>query len=967
MLLNSRNVIAFSVAVFGLLLPALGEAGGNTGLAINGSGRIDLVTSTPISYLNRGVADGRRTLQLRVAQPVLCADFATPPGGAVNPVGFQIIDPNGDSSGLLFGGITNYDYLTNGASPSLFQVTSGTNLACCVMLPASNASCVQGPNGGSIVTNFFANGFEALTAMPEGGAADVRVQLTGPAFVAPGGSFAYTVNVANVGGTSASAVRVREFHPKSSGGFPAPLQGGNWTCSASGGASCGTASGAGQVVLDNVSLPAGGSVAIAITRTMAPGATNGAQFSVSAAAFAPPAAAESVLINNQAALTATVQTNQSPVISDIPNQNGNEDTAVGPIAFSASDGDNVLTTASLSCASSNTTLIDAAGCTFAGSEPNFTLTLTPKANASGSATLTVTVTDGTSSANDTFSYTVAAVNDAPVNTVPGAQSNDGVAPLVFSTALGRAISVADVDAGSGLLSMTFSTGAAGNGTLTLANPGGVLSSLSGNGSATVTATGTLTALNTALNGASGSLTYTPVAGTNAVRTITVTTNDQGNTGSGGAQTDVDTINITVDSRPTVSSTPANGVTTGNAPTLTINFSEPVNVTAGMTLTCGGGNLLTGGTTGNNVSSLSPTYTAPLPSGACTLTVPAGSVSDVDGTPSNPASNYVATFTIDSPPTVSSTPANGAQVLNNVAITVSFSEAVNVTAGITLTCGGGNLLTGGTTGSGVTSLNLQYTAPLPAGQCTLTVPAGSVSDVDTFDPPDQPTASHLAQFTVVSPPVLADIPDQPGGIEDQVTGPIAFTANDPDSVLTPTSFTCSSSNTALIDTAGCVIGGSEPNFTLTLTPKANANGSANLTISLSDGVYNVQDTVVYTVAAVNDAPDFTVASNRVYAPGTSGIRTVSDFLTALVPGGGPDESGQTVEFVSISLQPGSAAIFGTGGEPSYDEGKNVLAFSLNGTSGVATVRVRVEDNGGTSNGGVNFRERDFTITVQVPSN
>jgi hypothetical protein len=967
MLLDTRKLAAFSLAFAGLALPPVLEAAGNTGLAINGSGRIDLVTSTPISFVNRSVAEGRRTLQLRVAQPLLCADFATPPGGAVNPVGLQIIDPNGDSSGLLFGGITNYDYLTNGAAPSLFQITSGTNLACCVMLPASNASCVQGPNGGSIVTNFFANGFEAGSALPEGSLADLRVQLTGPAFVAPGGSYAYSVNVTNIGGASASAVRVREFHPKASGGFPAPLQGGNWTCTAASGATCGTGSGSGAVVLDNVSLPVGGSVTIAITRTMSASATDGTQFSVSAAAFAPPAATESVLTNNQAALTSTVQTNQPPVISDIPNQSGNEDTAVGPIAFTASDGDNVLSPASLSCASSNTTLIDATGCAFAGSEPNFTLTLTPKANANGSATITVTVTDGTTSVNDTFAYTVTAVNDAPVNTVPGAQSIDDLTALLFSTGTNRAISVADVDAGTGTLSMTFSTGAAGNGTLTLANPGGVLTSLSGNGTATVIATGTLTALNTALNGPSGSLSYAPVAGTNAIRTITITTSDQGNTGSGGALTDVDTINVTVDARPAVSSTPANGVTTGNAPTLSINFSEPVNVTAGMTLTCGGGNLLTGGTTGNNVSSLSPTYTAPLPSGACTLTVPASSVSDLDGTPNNPVANYIATFTVDSPPTVTSTPATGAQVLNNAPITVIFSEAVNVSAGITLTCGGGNLLTGGTTGNNVGALSLQYTAPLPAGQCTLTVPASSVSDVDSFDPPDQPTASYVAIFTVAGPPVLADIPDQPGGIEDVVTGPIAFTANDPDSVLTPASFTCASSNTALIDAAGCVVTGSEPNFELTLTPKTNANGSANLTISVSDGVNTVQDTVAYTVAAVNDAPDFTLAGNRVYPPGTSGIRTVSDFLSALVPGGGPDENGQVVEFDSITLLAGSAAIFGAGGDPSYDEGKNVLAFSLNGSSGVATVRVRVIDNGGTSNGGVNFRERDFTITVQVPSN
>lgn len=418
MLPETRKLAAYSLALAGLALPPLLEAAGNTGLAINGSGRIDLVSSTPISYLNRGVADGRRTLQLRVAQPVLCADFATPPGGAVNPVGLQIIDPNGDSSGLLFGGISNYEYFTNGAAPSLFRVTSGTALACCVMLPANNASCVQGPNGGIIPNLLFADGFETLLAVTEGSAADLRVQLTGPAFVTPGGSLAYTVTVANIGGASVSGVRVREFYPKATGGFPVSLQGGSWTCTPSGGANCGTANGAGQVVLDNVSLPAGGGVAIAITRGLNPGASHGAQFSVSAAAFAPPAANESVLGNNQGAWTVTVQNSQPPTISSIPNQSGNEDSAVGPIAFTASDVDDVLTTAALSCASSNPALIDAAGCAFAGSEPNFTLTLTPKPDANGNATITVTVTDGASSADAAFQYTVAAVNDPPNFTLP---------------------------------------------------------------------------------------------------------------------------------------------------------------------------------------------------------------------------------------------------------------------------------------------------------------------------------------------------------------------------------------------------------------------------------------------------------------------------------------------------------------------------------------------------------------------
>ena len=59
---------------------------------------------------------------------------------------------------------------------------------------------------------------------------------------------------------------------------------------------------------------------------------------------------------------------------------------------------------------------------------------------------------------------------------------------------------------------------------------------------TMTFTGTVADINTALEG----LTYTPNAGYNGVDTLTITTDDQGNTGTGGALQDVDTVNITVD-------------------------------------------------------------------------------------------------------------------------------------------------------------------------------------------------------------------------------------------------------------------------------------------------------------------------------------------------------------------------------------------------------------------------------------
>src|SRR6185295_9799939 len=137
---------------------------------------------------------------------------------------------------------------------------------------------------------------------------------------------------------------------------------------------------------------------------------------------------------------------------------------------------------------------------------------------------------------DTVAITVNAVNDAPVNTVPVAQSMNEDGTLTFSAANGNAISIADVDAGSSTVQVTL---AATNGVLTLAGTTGL--TVSGNGTGTVTVTGTLANINTALNG----LVFAPTGNFNGSANLTVTTNDQGNTGSGGAQTDIDTVAITV--------------------------------------------------------------------------------------------------------------------------------------------------------------------------------------------------------------------------------------------------------------------------------------------------------------------------------------------------------------------------------------------------------------------------------------
>jgi uncharacterized repeat protein (TIGR01451 family) len=165
-----------------------------------------------------------------------------------------------------------------------------------------------------------------------------------------------------------------------------------------------------------------------------------------------------------------------------------------------------------------------------------------------------------------------AVNAAPVNTVPGPQSTSPNQAMTFSAVNGNAISVADVDAGSTAVQVTLTST---NGTLTLSGTSG-LSFTTGDGTAdaTMTFTGTITAINAAING----LRYDPANGFTGVASVTITTNDLGNSGAGGPQTDTDTVAITVstsatvDLRLTVSAAP-DPVLVGNPLTYSISVTN----------------------------------------------------------------------------------------------------------------------------------------------------------------------------------------------------------------------------------------------------------------------------------------------------------------------------------------------------------------------------------------------------------
>ncbi len=174
--------------------------------------------------------------------------------------------------------------------------------------------------------------------------------------------------------------------------------------------------------------------------------------------------------------------------------------------------------------------------TISGSPP--AVTYTPNPGYFGTDQFKFTASEGKlTSAPGTVSITVNRVNQAPVNTVPGAQSVNENTNLVFSLAGQDAISVADADSEGG--SEEVKLGVA-HGTLKLGSAGG-LGSSAGNETAAVTLNGTIAALNGALEG----LTYTPASGFHGSDGLTVETNDLGHTGLGGPKTAISAVAITI--------------------------------------------------------------------------------------------------------------------------------------------------------------------------------------------------------------------------------------------------------------------------------------------------------------------------------------------------------------------------------------------------------------------------------------
>jgi gliding motility-associated-like protein len=149
--------------------------------------------------------------------------------------------------------------------------------------------------------------------------------------------------------------------------------------------------------------------------------------------------------------------------------------------------------------------------------------------------------------------------------------------------------------------------------------------------------------------------------------------------------------------------------------------------------------------------------------------------------------------------------------------------------------------------------------------------------------------------------------------------------------------------------------------ITYTPNPNYSGSDSFVYTICDNGVPVlcdQATVTITVNPSNDIPSFVPGANQSLCEG-SPAQSIVNWATS-ISSGPLNESGQVLSFIVTN---NNNTLFAA--QPVISSNGTLTYSPAIGQSGTATVSVTLEDNGGTSNGGINSSATiQFTITVNA---
>ena len=609
------------------------------------------------------------------------------------------------------------------------------------------------------------------------------------------------------------------------------------------------------------------------------------------------------------------EVNDSPTITTVADQSINEDNPTGAIDFTVGDVDNEVGDLTVTGTSGDTTLVPNANVVIGGSGANRTVTVSPAANQNGTATITLTVSDGTLTVTETFNVTVAEVNDFPTITTVAEQS-------IIEDANTGAISftVGDVDNVVGDLTVT---GTSGDTTL-VPNANVVIGG----------------------SGANRTVTVSPAANQNGTATITLTVSD------GGAQSQVsfNVVVAAVNDAPTITAVADQSINEDN-PTGAIDFTvdDVDNVVGDLTVTGTSSNttlvpnadVVVGGSGANRTVTVSP---AANQNGTATITL----------TVSDGALTVTETFNItvaasnDSPTVTTPNAQSINEDANTGAISFTVGDVETAAGSLTVTGTSGNttLVPNANVVIGGSGANRTVTVSPAANQngtatITLTVSDGGAQSQVSF---------NVVVAAVNDAPTITAVADQSIN-EDNPTGAIDFTVGDVDNVAGDLTVTGTSSNTTLVPNANVVIGGSGANRTVTVSPAANQNGTATITLTVSDGALTVTETFNITVAAVNDSPTIDAIANQ----------TVFENSTPTVTVAVQDVDGDNVSISGVSDDSDRLINSNITDQTGSGASRTIQIELEKNVTGAVNVTLTASDgNGGSSS-------KSFAITIQANSN
>lgn len=264
-------------------------------------------------------------------------------------------------------------------------------------------------------------------------------------------------------------------------------------------------------------------------------------------------------------------------------------------------------------------------------------------------TITVVVNDGdASSVSRTATVQIDQLNASPVNTVPGPQSVIEDGSIAFTS--GTSISVADADGGNLTVQVSVT-----HGTFTLSGTSGL--TVSGNGTSSVTLSGSIAAINAGLNNS----TYAPATDYAGPAQLTIDTSD-------GIDTDTDSVALTVtpvNDPPTATNLSAGETYTEDTSLdlIDIVVSDVDDSTTTVTLS------LSSASAGTLTTATAGTTTSTFGSAVWTASGPIAEVNALlAGVSFVPAANYNGTFAITtSVDDGSAPPVTGAKTMTGIAV------------------------------------------------------------------------------------------------------------------------------------------------------------------------------------------------------------------------------------------------------------------------------------------------------------